>query len=156
MGKRQFKFLLESNLFKLAKWLRFLGHDVKMLKGKINTKVLIANQDRIFITTSRKWEDWLKKARIDYLVIPRHDWKLQVCMVLKHFGLEFHLLLNKCAHCGSKLTVADKERFRNIIPTRAYETAYDFTYCSNCGALFWKGTHYEGMKRVLEEIKFKC
>jgi len=91
------KFLLESNLAKLAKWLRFLGHDVKVLRGEINKKELAQNQDRVFITTSKRW-----------------------------------------------------------VPPKAYDTAYDFTLCPKCNALFWKGTHYEGMVRMLEKALKRC
>lgn len=150
------KFLLENNLSKLAKWLRFLGHDVRVLEGEINLRELVRNQGRIFITTSRRWEETLKKLGTEYLVVPRHDWELQLCMVIKHFGLSPRLLLDRCAYCGAKLVPVEKEEVKERVPPRAYDTAYDFTLCPECGALFWKGTHYEGMLRKLEEVLKRC
>ncbi len=150
------KFLLENNLSKLAKWLRFLGHDVKVLEGEINLRDLSKNQDRVFITTSKRWEHTLKKAGIRYLVVPRHDWKLQLCMVIRHFNLRPELILDRCAYCGAKLSPVEKEEVKERVPPRAYDTAYDFTLCPRCGALFWKGTHYEGMVRMLEKVLGRC
>jgi len=150
------RFLLESNLSRLAKWLRFLGHDVRVLEGEIEKGVLAENQDRIFITTSKRWEETLKRAGIGYLVVPRHDWKLQLCMVVKHFNLGTELSLDRCAYCGAELVSVRKEDVKERIPPRAYESAYDFTLCPRCGALFWKGTHYEGMRRTLEEALGRC
>ncbi|WP_457600548.1 Mut7-C RNAse domain-containing protein [Hydrogenivirga sp.] len=150
------KFLLESNLSRLAKWLRFLGHDVKVLGGEINRRELARNQDRVFITTSKRWEDTLRKVGMRYLLVPRHDWELQLCMVLKHFGLKPELQLNRCAYCGTELTPVEKESVRDRVPPKAYGTAYDFTLCPKCGALFWKGTHYEGMVRMLESALKRC
>ncbi len=150
------KFLLESNLSKLAKWLRFLGHDVKLLEGEINLRELARNQDRVFITTSKRWEDSLKKAKIDYLIVPRHDWELQLCMVVKHFHIEPKLRLDRCAHCGTPLKAVPKEEVKDRVPEKAYETAYDFTLCPKCGSVFWKGTHYEGMVRMLEKALKRC
>ncbi len=150
------KFLLEKNLSRLAKWLRFLGHDVKVLEGGISREALARNQDRVFLTTSSRWERTLKKAGMSYLVVPRHDWELQLCAVLRHFGLEAKLRLDRCAYCSEKLIPVRKEEVRERIPPRAYESAYDFTLCPRCGALFWKGTHFEGMKRVLGRVLERC
>ena len=150
------KFLLESNLSKLAKWLRFLGHDVKVIEGPIRKEEIAKNQDRVFITTSTRWEETLKKAGIRYLVVPRHDWELQLCMVVKHFGLKPELVLDRCAYCGAELIPVRKEGVRERVPPKAYDTAYDFTLCPKCGALFWKGTHYEGMVRMLERALNRC
>ncbi len=150
------KFLLENNLSKLAKWLRFLGHDVKVLEGEINLKVLAENQDRVFITTSKRWEASLKRVGVTYLVVPRHDWELQLCIVIKHFNLEPRLALNLCAYCGERLIRVRKEEFKDRIPPKAYPTAYDFTLCPRCNALFWKGTHYEGMVKMLERVLSRC
>ncbi|RLJ70292.1 hypothetical protein BCF55_0560 [Hydrogenivirga caldilitoris] len=150
------KFLLESNLAKLAKWLRFLGHDVRVIEGPIRKEELAKNQDRVFITTSKRWEKTLKRANIRYLTVPRYDWELQLCMVVKHFGLEPKLKLDICAYCGAKLVPVKKEEVKERIPPKAYDTAYDFTLCPKCGALFWKGTHYEGMVRMLERALKRC
>ncbi len=150
------KFLLENNLSKLAKWLRFLGHDVRVLEGEISRRVLAENQDRVFLTTSKRWEGTLRKANVRYLVVPRHDWELQLCMVIRHFNLGTDLNLDRCAHCGAKLVSVRKEDVRERIPPRAYDSAYDFTLCPRCGALFWKGTHYSGMIRTLERVLKRC
>ncbi len=150
------KFLLENNLAKLAKWLKFLGHDTKVLEGEIRLKDLAKNQDRVFITTSKKWEKTLKKAGIDYLIVPRHDWELQLCMVVRYFGLEPQLKLDRCSYCGEVLKPVEKTEVKDRIPPKAYNTAYDFTLCPGCGALFWKGTHYERMVRMLEKALSRC
>ncbi len=133
-----------------------MGHDTKLLSGAISLKSLAENQDRVFITTSKRWEKTLKNMGIEYLVVPRHDWRAQLCAVIKHFELEVELKLNLCAYCGQKLVSVDKESFKSRIPPRAYEEAYDFTFCPQCGALFWKGTHYQRMFRTLERILQIC
>jgi uncharacterized protein with PIN domain len=150
------RFLLENNLSKLGKWLRLLGHDVKVLEGCVNIKELARNQDRVFITTSNRWEKSLLRAGIRYLIVPRHDWELQLCMVLKHFRLSPELKLNLCPVCGGDLRRVDKDFLPERIPPKAYETAYDFTYCKNCDLLLWKGLHYERMKSMLTKALRRC
>ncbi|MDQ7081702.1 MAG: Mut7-C RNAse domain-containing protein [Aquificota bacterium] len=125
------KFLLENNLSKLAKWLRFLGYEVKVLEGPVNLRDLIANRERVFITTSRRWERTLRNLGMRFLVVPRQDWELQICTVLKELGIEPVLKLNRCAYCGGDLKPVNKEDFKERIPPKAYEAAYDFTYCQS-------------------------
>jgi uncharacterized protein with PIN domain len=150
------KFLLENNLSRLAKWIRFLGYDVKVLEGPVNLEELMRNRDRVFITTSRRWERSLKNLGIRYLVVPREDWEVQLCMTLRAFGLEPDLKLSRCSYCGGGLIPVRKEDFKDRIPPRAYESAYDFTYCSRCDAVFWKGLHYERMVRMLRDVLRRC
>ena len=150
------KFLLEANLLKLAKWLRFMGHDVKLLEGPIEVSALVRNTDRIFLTTSRRWEISLRNLGIDYIVVPRHDWEAQLCVVIRTLSLSTELKLNLCAYCGSELKSVEKEAVKDRVPPGAYLCAYDFTLCPSCGAVFWKGTHYERMVRTLERVLRKC
>ncbi len=150
------KFLLENNLSKLGKWLRFLGQDVKLLTGAVSRDALAQNQDRVFITTSRRWEQTLRKMGVNYLIVPRHDWELQLCMVVKHFGLNGELRLDLCPVCGGRLERIDKDKYKDRIPEKAFGTAYDFTHCPRCDLLLWKGLHYERMKLMLDKALRRC
>ncbi|GAB6066302.1 Mut7-C RNAse domain-containing protein [Aquifex pyrophilus] len=148
------KFYLEENLEKLARWLRFLGYPAYTIKGEINLSKI--KPDGVFITTSRRWYERLKKLGINAFLVPRHDFELQLCSVVKHFKLRHELSLNLCAYCSSPLVSVSREEVREKIPKRVYEEGEDFTLCPGCGAVFWKGSHYERMKRKLEEILKKC
>jgi len=109
------KFLLEADLDKLAKWMRFLGQDVLVLKEAINKRSIVEHIDRIFITTSRKWEKHLRDWRVNYLILPRDDWKVQLCLILKHFQIKPKLLLNRCPHCNAELELISKEDVKSAI-----------------------------------------
>ncbi|HIC97752.1 MAG TPA: hypothetical protein EYP11_05085 [Aquificaceae bacterium] len=150
------EFLLENNLSRLAKWLRFLGYQTQLLKGKITPEALSQSRDRIFITTSRRWEKYLKNIGMRYLVVPRHDWEIQLCLTVKYFNLRTELKLDRCAHCGGYLTPVDKETVKERVPPKAFQSARDFTLCPRCGALFWKGLHYDRMVRMLEGALRRC
>ncbi len=147
-------FYLEENLEKLARWLRFLGYPAYTIKGKVSLKKL--NPDGIFITTSKDWFDRLKKLGYEVFLVPRHDFEYQLCSVIKYYKLKSELSLDLCAYCSSPLKEISKEEIKDRIPPKVYEEAYDFTVCSNCGAIFWKGSHYERMKNKLKEILKKC
>ena len=146
------KFILESNLSKLARWLRFMGYPAHLLEGKISKETLSKHQDKVFITTSRKWHETAHKIGMETLLVPRHDWKLQLRAAIENFNLTPELKLNICAYCNTTLRKVSREEIKDLIPPGAYKTAKDFTLCPNCGHIFWKGTHYERMIKTLREI----
>ena len=156
MGRQEEQkvFYLEENLEKLARWLRFLGYPAYTIKGKIHLTKIPPNA--VFITTSRKWFKKLKKAGYEVFLVPRHDFEYQLCSIVKHYNLKPQLELNLCAYCSTPLKSVSREEIKDRVPQRVYEEAYDFTLCPNCGAIFWKGSHYERMKKKLNEILKKC
>jgi len=150
------KFLLENNLSRLGKWLRFLGYDVRVFEGEVNVREVFGQRDRVFLTTSKRLYDLLSQRGLRVFLVPREDWRIQLCMVIKRFGLSSEPRLDLCALCGMPLERVRKEEFSDRIPPSAYDSAYDFTYCRRCDYLFWKGTHYEGMLRTLKEVLELC
>ncbi len=150
------RFLLEADLEKLAKWLRFLGQNVKVLPGPINKEDVVRERERVFITTSKKWEKHLKAWGVDYLLIPKDDWKVQLCIIIKHFGIKPKLVLNQCVYCNAELKPVEKEEIKDKLPPPVYEFAKDFTLCLTCGRIYWKGTHFPRMKARLKEVLKNC
>ncbi len=156
MGRQEEQkvFFLEGNLEKLARWLRFLGYPAYTIKGKITPKKIPPNS--VFVTTSKEWFERLKKIGYEVFLVPRHDFEYQLCSIVKHYNLKPELSLSLCAYCSSPLREVSKEEIKKKVPQRVYEEAYDFTLCPNCGAIFWKGSHYDRIKKKLKEILKKC
>jgi len=148
------KFYLEENLEKLARWLRFLGYPAEVIKGKVDLRKI--KPDGVFITTSRRWYERLNKLGLQAVLVPRHDFEIQLCTVIKTLSLKPQLKLNLCAYCSTPLLSVDREEVKGKVPKRVYEEATDFTLCPKCGAIFWKGSHFDRMERKLKEILKKC
>ncbi|MCS6998327.1 MAG: Mut7-C RNAse domain-containing protein [Aquificaceae bacterium] len=149
-------FLLEADLHRLAYWLRLLGQDALLLEGPINKAEVVKYPDRVFITTSRKLEEHFKAWGIRYLIIPRDQWKVQLCLLIKHFKIEPLLRLNRCYHCNAELRVVNREEVKERIPPAVYLFGKDFTMCPVCGKIYWKGSHHKALNRKLKEIKSAC
>lgn len=144
------KFLLEAGLEKLARWLLFLGQDVQVLSGPISKKEITKHPDRVFITTSRYWEKQLKAWRVPYFLLPKEDWKVQLKLLIRYFRLKPSLKLDRCVYCNTLLEFVEKDAVKDRVPEAVYKTAYDFSICSRCGHVYWKGSHY---KRITSTIK---
>lgn len=150
------KFLLEADLHRIAQWLRFLGQDALLLSGPIEKRKLLKYLDRVFITTSRRLEGHLKAWGVDYFLLPRENWKVQLCLLIRYFGIKPELRLDRCYYCNEKLMSVDREKVKDRLPPLVYIYGRDFTLCPSCGKVYWKGSHHERLKSQLEEILKLC
>lgn len=148
--------MLESGLEKLVHWLRLLGVDALLLEGQINKRKVLQHPDRVFITTSRKLEKHLRAWGVDYLLLPKEDWKVQLCLLLKYFNIKGELKLNRCYHCNAELVAVEKEEVKERIPPMVYIYGEDFTLCPRCGKIYWKGSHHPRLREILKKVLSSC
>ncbi len=148
--------MLESGLDKLAHWLRLLGVDALLLEGEVSKKKVLEHPDRVFITTSRKLEKHLRAWGVDYLVLPKEDWKIQLCLLLKYFNIKGELKFNRCYYCNTELLAVEKEQVKERIPPMVYIYGEDFTLCPKCEKVYWKGSHHPRLKEILKKVLHSC
>lgn len=154
------RFIADSMLGRLARWLRLLGHDT-LYYPQIEDRVLlkIAREDnRILLTRDSR----LVKVRglQHFLLLKENNPFKQLKNVILTFklynnkleGVEGDIILSRCAVCNSTLNNVPKEEVKNLIPEYVYQTSNIFKQCSKCGKLYWKGTHPEKFRKKLSEI----
>jgi hypothetical protein len=74
----------------------------------------------------------------------------QLARVLRAYGLRPRA--PRCMACGAALRAVDKARVRERIPPRTARWKDEYFLCAGCGRLFWQGTHWERIARVLERL----
>jgi len=75
----------------------------------------------------------------------------QFCEVVRAFQLERSLKpFSRCRVCNAALREAPKESVRRRVPEAVWKQLDAFTECPQCGRIFWRGTHYERLSRVLQ------
>jgi len=55
--------------------------------------------------------------------------------------------------CNGALEPIAAEQARGNVPESIAEKHDDFQKCPQCGRIFWKGTHYERMRRWVEDVQ---
>jgi uncharacterized protein with PIN domain len=58
----------------------------------------------------------------------------------------------RCMECNGILCPATKEEVSSLLPPHTRETKNEFSRCPDCHKIFWRGTHYERMLRLLESL----
>jgi uncharacterized protein len=150
---RNTRFIADAHLGKLARYLRMLGFDT-IYRNDIGDREIIdlaAKENRIILTRDKPL---LKSKDIDHgyyvRAIEKHE---QLNEVVRKFDLSSQFRsFTRCMTCNSELL--SKERHEIIIKVDA-ETAgifNEFFYCPVCDKVFWKGSHFERMEKLILSI----
>ena len=153
MEKENIKFIADEMLGKLSKWLRILGYDTLYARGmKDSTIARIAiAEGRILLTRDNSL---VKKKGLKRCILIQSDHVMdQVKQVVK----ELHLsspgnTFSRCIICNILLEPLSKEEACKRVPPYVCMTQKAFGICPACGRIYWKGTHYERMKKRIREI----
>lgn len=149
------KFLVDSMLGRLGKWLRILGFDAAFVKESQRRRMLERTflERRILLTRELK----LAQAHAFGLVlVHQEDWPSQLKTVWKALDLkpiQSHKLFQRCTECNvpiKKMTKAELERRRVPPKVREYQT--DFFTCPKCRKIFWQGTHVDNSLVSLKKL----
>jgi uncharacterized protein with PIN domain len=146
-------FIADAMLGRLARWLRLLGFDT-LYDPRISDSRLIRvakEQGRVILTRDTR----LIKVRgiQDYLLIKTNDPFQQLLEVIHAFSLKDFLPLTRCVVCNGQLSkIPDKKEIRDSVPDFVFHNFYNFLRCSDCGKIFWEGTHPGMFKEKLTQI----
>jgi hypothetical protein len=151
---RKTRFVLDTHLGRLAAYLRMLGFDSLYRNDSADQTLamIAAEQQRILLTCDRQLL-MRKIVTRGYLVRSRQP-KQQLLEVLTRFELFNNLQpFTRCMHCNALLETVDKQLIlTHLLPrTRKY---YDhFWQCPDCQRIYWKGSHYQRMQSLIDEVK---
>ena len=152
MKKNRIRFILDENLGKLAKWLRFLGYDAAIYKSiSIDNKIRLANKERrVYLTRDKKIAK-LKREFSRKLIVSQ-DYKKQLRELKDYIEFAEEYVFSQCPNCNIALKSIDKDKIKKLVPKFIYQTNNDFKVCYKCGRVFWKGSHYKEIISLLREI----
>lgn len=147
------QFVVDSNLGRLARYLRLLGFDCLYRNDYNDDTVarIASEQQRAVLTRDRSL---LRRKIVTHGYFVRADKpKIQTREVLQRFAL-FSLImpLTRCTHCNGVLAETGKNRIEHRLEplTRRY---YDqFLLCPGCNRIYWQGSHAIRIKQLLAEL----
>lgn len=146
------RFLCDHSLGGLARWLRAAGYeatDPGMLAGEPLVGEAAA-KGLVLLTSVAPLLDLrlVRDGRVMVLWVPTGlpptD---QLALVRADLGLS--LRTPRCMACGGALLSAAKHEVKERIPPRTARWKDEYWVCGTCARLFWQGTHWERIARVL-------
>ncbi len=146
------RFLLDLHLGRLAAYLRMLGFDC-LYRNDYEDEELAAlaqAEDRILLSRDRRL--LMRKVISRGYCLRSLDPTGQLTEVIARFDLADRIVpFHRCLRCNHLLEpVAKEEIIDRLEPlTRLYFN--EFQICPACKQIYWKGSHYERMARLIEE-----
>ena len=146
------KFVADSMLGKLARWLRLAGHDVTYIS---DFKVPASEQDdvlleqakleqRVLLTCDLGLHRRAKRAGIRSAYVESNDVVRQLVEVSKRCRqkIEIRSENSRCPMCNGSLKLVSKDDVKNLVPATVLKAQREFWRCGKCGKIYWHGTHW--------------
>ncbi len=151
---REPRFVLDVHLGKLATYLRLLGFDCLYTNNAHDGDLArTSNQDnRTLLTRDR---GLLKHSVVSHGYFVRNiEPVAQTIEVVRRFDL-FDAVqpFRRCLRCNGLVTAVPKATVLDqLLPkTRLYFD--EFHRCETCGRVYWRGSHYERMQRIVDTVQ---
>jgi len=150
---RQPRFVADAHLGGLAHMLRMLGFDT-LYDNRFDDDELAAIEEcesRILLSRDR---ELLKRRSIThacYLHALKPEQQLREIvgrLDLARSAKPFTL----CLYCNVPLRPVDKASVLGRLPPEVRENYDRFSTCDGCGRVYWEGSHWRNMRRVLDGV----
>lgn len=151
------KFIVDSNVGRLARWLRIAGFDTVFINDLDDNRLvrLALLEGRVLLT---KDTQILKRrlattGRLKVILIESEKVKEQLRQVVKALKLVDKIKpFTLCLECNQSLVPKDKEEVKELVPPYVFKTQTQYMQCPACRRVYWRGTHWQRMSRELEKI----
>ncbi len=149
----EIRFALDGHLGRLAAYLRLLGFDTwyrpQVEDGALAR--LTATEHRILLTRDR---GLLKRKVIRHGYWVRSlDPQDQIREVVERFGLREHAQpFRRCLACNGLLEPVEKAQILDRLEPLTQRYFHEFHRCPQCGRIYWKGSHYQRLRRLVQSL----
>ncbi|MGD9096295.1 MAG: Mut7-C RNAse domain-containing protein [Chromatiales bacterium] len=150
---RKPRFVLDQHLGKLAHYLRMLGFDCLYRNDYHDPELaaISAREGRILLTCDRRLL-MRKKVSRGYFVRER-DPEGQLREVVQRLDLRHATSpFTRCMECNGLIEPVDKETIMSELAPRTRDDFDEFRRCTECGRLYWRGSHYDRMQELIARL----
>jgi len=147
------RFVLDNHLGRLASYLRMLGFDCLYQNAYDDEELaeVVAKEERILLSRDRRL---LMRKVVTHGYCPRSLEPIeQLSEVIERFDLSTRIIpFHRCPRCNHPLEYVEKEAVLDRLEPLTKLYFDDFQICPACNQVYWKGSHYERMQRVINEM----
>jgi uncharacterized protein with PIN domain len=145
------KFLADTMLGRLAKWLRLLGYDTAYHPEMDDSGLarIARAEDRVLLTRD---VELTRRRRLRCELIESDKVAAQCEQVFQRFGLHAREAFSRCAECNVPLDDVSKDSVRADVPPYVFQTQTRFRGCPRCRRVYWRGTHWAHMIARMEDL----
>jgi len=150
---RRSRFVLDTHLGRLARYLRLLGFDCLYQNNFQDDElaVISSEQQRTLLTRDRLL---LQRKIITRGYFVRSKLPLeQTVEVLRRFDLSGDIRpLGRCIRCNGLLEDIGKDAIEARLEPKTRRYYRRFRICPDCGQIYWRGSHFRQMTQLIDAI----
>ena len=147
------RFLLDCHLGRLTAHLRMLGFDC-LYQNDFDDSVMAEiapREGRILLTRDRRL--LMRKVIRDGYCLRSLDSFEQLTEVIRRYELRRAMQpFHRCLRCNNPLKPVEKAAVLDRLEPLTKQYFDEFHLCPACGQIYWKGSHYEQMQKLIEKI----
>ena len=147
------RFVLDTMLGKLARWLRAMGYDALYFPRADDRHLLqLAHAEaRTLLTRDARLA---RLAGALGLLIQATEIEAQIAEVIERLALTPAEggLLSRCLEDNALLEDRPKESVRGLVPEYIFTTQDHFIRCPDCARIYWQGSHADRMLERLARV----
>ncbi len=151
------KFIVDNNVGKLAKWLRMMGYDTLFFNGSNDSRMIAIAlaEGRIVLTkdTQIMKRGVITKGRIKAILPQSDEPELQMHQIRDSLSLDCQFKpFSICLECNQPLEEKSKEQVKGLVPSYVFQTQNQYMQCPRCHRIYWRGTHWHKMREKLSKF----
>lgn len=147
------RFLVDTNLGKLARYLRIAGFDTAYIREQSDVEIIsqMLGEQRALLSRDHKL---LMHKVVEYGYLPRADDPAeQFREVCRRFALHDAIHpFSRCPNCNSVLQTVPKEEIIDQLEPLTKKHFEDFSQCPSCGQIYWAGSHRRRLDKRIKII----
>lgn len=151
------RFIVDTNVGKLAKWLRIMGYDTLFINGIDDNRLIdiALEEGRVVLTrdTHIMRRRVAVSGRLKAILIKDDGVKEQLIQVVGTLNLDSRIrAFSRCIECNQPLVAKGRGEIRELVPPYVFQTQNQFMQCPTCRRIYWRGTHWSRMNSELGKL----
>jgi uncharacterized protein with PIN domain len=142
-------------LGRLARWLRMLGVDTAYIRDVEDSRLvrIARGESRTILTRDRRLATDFPGCGCIVLTANDTTGQLQeLVSVLGSLNEALEAGKSRCAICNGEIDAVDKKSALNKVPEYVYLSTHDFWECTDCGKVYWEGSHRKNFLLKIREL----
>lgn len=143
-------------LGRLARWLRLSGYDVVYGRQRQDKELLdlARREGRVLLSRDSRLCQRAAKEGVKCLYIESGDVVEQLAQAIKKLGIRLSdtPVYSRCPRCNGEIIKAGKESIARV-PEMVRKRIEEFWECAECGQVYWEGSHWKNIKRVVRMVR---
>jgi uncharacterized protein with PIN domain len=147
------RFVLDNHLGRLAAYLRMLGFDCLYQNSYEDDELaeIAQREERILLSRDRRL--LMRKVINHGYCLRSLDSLEQLSEVIQRFDLAKRIVpFHRCLRCNHPLEPVEKEAVLDRLEPLTKLYFDEFQICPACKQIYWKGSHFERMQNVIEQL----